>query len=714
MKDLDIEKFQADLEEELKQFDPKDGSVSDIADNFNNILDSVIEKHAPMKKRTNTIRPQPPWYSDDINDARKERRKAEKKWRSTGLNVHKEIYREKKLMVVHMIKKAKTQFYKDRLSKARGDQKVLFNCVDELLNKTKSSSLPSHSSKEDLANDMADFFMEKVRKIREDLDKIQTPGHSTADSSVSETYLTVLQPATQEEVKKTIMSSSSTTCILDPIPTNLLKQCLDVLLPSITAIINRSLLEAEVPACFKIAIIIPLLKKETLDPDIFKHYRPISNLAFLSKVLERIVSTRLCSHTDNHPNSERLQSSYKKFHSTETALVKIQSDALTSIDQQKCVVLLLLDLSAAFDTVDHAVLLDRLKTRFGIQDQALQWIISYFNDRRQTVVIDGHKSKEHTLTCNVPQGSVLGPKFFVDYESPLGNIIRSHGLTAHFYADDTQIYLSFTPGNEDVSIAKLEACVGEIRQWMASNFLKLNDEKTELIFLGTAQNLTKLTTTSVKVGDCTIEPSQDVRNIGAIFDKNLKMDKHVLSTCKTAWFRLYQIGKIRPYLSTEEAKSIVHAYVTSKIDQNNSLLVGCPDNLINKLQKVQNAAAKLIYKAKKFDHVTHLLKELHWLPAPDRITFKVLLLTYKALHGEGPLYLRNLLHWHLPSRTLRSADELLLKVPKTRLKTFGDRAFQAAAPRLWNSIPISIRQSSSTNIFKRSLKTHLFKTAYDC
>jgi len=240
---------------------------------------------------------------------------------------------------------------------------------------------------------MAEYFMEKVRKIRQSLEEIQVHGKPVHESSTSSTILSVLKPATEEEVKKIIMSSSATTCASDPIPTSLLKSSIDILLPTITHIINRSLAEAEVPDSFKMAIIIPLLKKETLDPELFKHYRPISNLAFLSKVLERVVAVRLNDHTDSHPNKEIMQSSYKKHHSTETALVKIENDILLAIDQQQCVILLLLDLSAAFDTVDHAILLDRLENRFGITGQALNWISSYFDNRNQIVLINGVKSR---------------------------------------------------------------------------------------------------------------------------------------------------------------------------------------------------------------------------------------------------------------------------------------------------------------------------------
>ena len=576
-------------------------SVSDLTDTYNSKVTAVLDKHAPTKKKTITVRPKPKWYSEDIDECRKEKRKAEKKWRKTKLTVHKQIYKEKQRSLNKMIANSKKNFYSDKLSKSQGDQKQLFRCVNELLNNTKSSSLPSHSNQKELADEMSEFFTQKIEKIRKELELFQSKNSKVYAEKESSVFQSVLHPATEEEVRKIIMSSSTTTCALDPIPTQLLKENLDILLPVITKIINRSLSESKVPDSFKLAIILPLLKKDSLDPDVFKHYRPISNLPFLSKVLERVVAVRLDSHS--HPNSEAKQSAYKKHHSTETALLKIQNDILLKIDNQECVLLLLLDLSAAFDTVDHTILLERLQTRFGITGAALKWVESYFENRRQQVLINDVKSDEVHLDCNVPQGSVLGPKFFLDYESPLGEIIRSHGVEAHFYADDTQLYLSFKPDKQEIAqgeaLTNLQNCISDVRAWMAANFLKLNDDKTELLVLGTPQQLEKVSIESVTVGNCQIEPSPTVRNIGAHFDQHLKMNHQVSLTCKAAWLRLYQIGKIRPYLTESETRSIVHAYVTSKIDQNNSLLLGIADNQIARIQRVQNAAAKLIFRKKE-------------------------------------------------------------------------------------------------------------------
>ena len=209
----------------------------------------------------------------------------------------------------------------------------------------------------------------------------------------------------------------------------------------------------------------------------------------MSKVLERIVAKRLDEFSNNHPHSEVMQSSYKRGHSTETALLKIQNDVLHAIDNKLCVILVLLDLSAAFDTVDHDILLNRPKLRFGIIDTAHKWFISYLAGRQQSVLINDIKSNQVELNCNVPQGSVLGPKLFIDYESPLGDIVRKHGLQVHFYADDSQIYFSFDPKFYDDAIARVEKCILEVREWMAKNMLKLNNDKTEYILLGTPQHI---------------------------------------------------------------------------------------------------------------------------------------------------------------------------------------------------------------------------------
>jgi hypothetical protein len=669
-----------------------------------------------LKSKTITVHPAAPWYNDEIMAAKRDKRKAEKKWRETGLVVHRQIYKSARDHVTTLIAKSKQDYYKERINSSADTQKTLFACVKELLHEKKPAKLPSYDSALELADRIATFFQDKITKIRDYLednqktfDMDQGPEMMLVSDSA---HMTLFDPATEEEVKKIIMASASKSCCLDPIPTHLLKKCLHVLLPIITKIINLSFKSAKFPDCFKIAAVIPLLKKVFLDPEILNNLRPVSTLPFVSKTLEKVAGKRMGTHKDKQRLHEKMQSAYRNGHSTETALVRIQNDLLTAIDNKKCVFLVLLDMSTAFDTVDHSVLLKRLSDRYGIRGHALAWVESYLSSRKQFVTIDGTRSSEQELDCNVPQGSVLGPGFFSDYNAPVGDIFRKHGVGYHLYADDTQVYLAFPPCSESDALKKLELCLEEVRLWMAKNYLKLNDSKTNFMVLGSSYNLKSISTTHITIGDADVQPSDSVKNIGATLDKHLKMDAQVNLTCKSAWFHLYQLGKIKKYLSDSQMKDVIHAFVISKLDQNNSLLVGSPKYLISKLQSVQNAAAKLVCGINRYDRVEPPLDKLHWLPVEQRIQFKLLLLCFKCLNGHGPEYLSELLIPYVPTRTLRSSCANSLVEPRSSMKTYGDRSFGVAGPRLWNRLPSSVKDSTSVNAFKKSLKTYLYKTAY--
>jgi len=470
---------------------------------------------------------------------------------------------------------------------------------------------------------------------------------------------------------------------------------------------------AHVPDALKTAVITPILKKPSLDPDAPGNYRPVSGLPYSSKLLEKVVSARLKTHRSSNDLYEPCQSAYRAGHSTETAAVKITDDIRREIDQGRVVVLVLLDLSAAFDTVHHDLLLDQLSSRFGLTGNALEWVASYLGDRTQSVCVNGITSSKKPLLWGVPQGSVLGPELFSDYSAPIMDIIRAFGLMGHCYADDTQIYDSFQPDvDEDNVLDRIHKGIEAIRRWMCTHKLKLNDAKTECIILGSAASLKKVRTTSIVVGGQVIQCSKSVRNIGAYLDQHMTMDNQVSNMCKSAWINLHRIRQIRQYVTSEQTKTLVHAYVTSRLDQFNALLCGLPESKLDKLRQVQHAAARLITGTRKYDHITRVMKSLHWLPVEQRIIFKVLLLVFKALTYHQPAYLKDLLCVYRPKRCLRSMKENKLVVPRTKLATYGDRSFSVIAPKLWNDLPPKIKACTTVPSFKSALKTHLFKIAY--
>ena len=600
-------------------------------------------------------------------------------------------------------------------------------CLNWLINffhKNSEVLLPAHDNAYNLATRFNNFFIQKIVNIRSDLQAVSVnlpslnslPSltETTVMSHPSPPVLSDFEPTTVAELLKIIRTSKATTCDLDPFPTKLLKECLDVLLPVILKIVNLSLSSGIMPSALKKALVLPLLKKINMILEIFKNYRPVSNLPYLSKIIERVVAKRVITHMDINNLYELLQSAYRAFHSCETALIRVQNDILRAVDRGQCVLLVLLDLSAAFDTVDHVKMLQILSDRLGVTGAALEWFRSYLSYRKQAVTIEGVESDVWDILFGVPQGSVLGPLLFTIYLMPLGDIIRKHNIMFHCYADDTQLYISFNTTSSNDALTKMEQCINDIRLWMASNFLKLNDDKTEVMLIGTPSMLNKIPSQTLRVGNDDITPTDTARNIGALFDMNLSMSRHVSQICKGAWNQLRQIGQIRKYLDSSSTATLMHSFISSRLDNFNSLLCGLPKNQITKLQRVQNAAVRMVTRHCKHDHITPILKNLHWLPVEKRITYKILLVTYKALNGQAPMYIRQLLSIRSSTRTLRSNSQILLNVPKCRLSTYGCRAFSFTAPFLWNNLPDNVRCASSIESFISLVKTLLFKEAYDC
>ena len=237
---------------------------------------------------------------------------------------------------------------------------------------------------------------------------------------------------TEIEIRNIIKLSPAKSCELDPLPTWLLKECIAKLVPTITDIVNMSLRDSLTPKSLKTAVIRPLLKKTGLDSDILKNYRPVSNLTFISKVIERVVSGRLNQQLIKNSMFGSLQSAYRDKHSTETVLIKVQNDILSALDAGSAAILLMLDISAAFDTLDHDILLSRLCNVYGITGDALDWFRSYLTGRMKSVVIKDAVSVDQEPGFGVPQGFVLGPKIYCMYTKPASDIIQRYGLSHHF------------------------------------------------------------------------------------------------------------------------------------------------------------------------------------------------------------------------------------------------------------------------------------------
>ena len=423
----------------------------------------------------------------------------------------------------------------ERITENSTDQRRLFRASKSLLNFSKGPGLPPSTSDYQLANDFGKFFAQKIANIRSVItNQIYLRASINATRTVTATrQFSEFNLLSESEVFDLITASSKKFCPLDPIPTKLLNECIDVLLPPITKIINRSLDSGYFPSTWKCALVRPLLKKDGLPP-VLKNFRPVSNLAFISKLVETVVARQLQHYLNCNNLFPVFQSAYLQNHSTETALLKVMNDILLNMNNQRVTLLILLDLSAAFDTVDHDTMVRRLEYSFGIQGKALSWFASYLSGRTQRIMINKSLSKAFKLECGVPQGSCLGPLLFTLYTSELFEIIKYHLPMIHCHADDSQVYISFSPNDKAEQLAvvrNMEDCIRNIRFWMLNNDLKLNDDKTEFLIIGTSQQLEKLDNIIIRVGDSDIHPVSLARNLGCWFDSRLSMASHITKMC---------------------------------------------------------------------------------------------------------------------------------------------------------------------------------------
>ena len=532
----------------------------------------------------------------------------------------------------------------------------------------------SPSLSQPLANSLASFFCQKIVALKESISSKLHSGPSPFDFDQPHAadLLSDFAPVTPAEVTRLLQSMSNKSSQLDYIPTSLLKSCADTFSLLISHLANLSFSQATFPTNFKLALISPLLKKPGLSKSDPSNFRPISNLNTIGKILERLALARLFPHVSVSPSFSPFQSAYRKFHSTETALLKLANDIFENIDSGKITILTALDMSAAFDTLDHATLLHRLKHTFGLSGFVISWIQSYLFSRSSFVKIDSSSSPITTILTGVPQGSVLGPLLFVLFISPIANVINpgqacNNLVSFHQYADDTQLYIGANSSSLPSQIASIESCTLRVHDWLLNNGLHLNPSKSEAIafFNPRSKPLQTLAESveSISVAGSPIKLQTSIKNLGVYLDSRLSFDKQVSETCKASYFHIRALRHIRSSLTAEAAKTVATAIVGSRLDYCNSLLAGTSVSNLSRLQLVQNTLARVVAQKSRFDHITPVLSELHWLPVRHRINFKIAAITHTVLQSQQPSYLAALIPRYAPVRSLRSSSSLSICVP---------------------------------------------------
>ena len=691
---VDREQYSSDLSKELKNIDG--------VQSYNEAALNLLNKHAPILSNNVVVRNHKPWYTKNVRLEKRHLRKLERSVKQR--RIHRDILIKGVRQFSNLLKTTKSAYYTKSLEHA--SQATVHKTAAALMGSRAVAQLPKSSCDKELAERFSIQFTEKPIKLQKLMNTpLDDQGGTPQFKMLSQFKL--LNP---QDARKIMQRSTLKTAPHDPIPASLFKDNMEILIPYVCNIVNTSITTCVVPPLLKHSVITPIYKQKQLDVEDVANYRPISQLPIMSKIKERHVTEQLQHHMNDNNINMVFQSAYRANHSTETALIRIHNDVTQALDQNRDVILILLDLKSAFDCLNHTIMINRLR-EIGISGDMLKWFESYLSGRTYSVKINQEYSNPVTSLHGVPQGSVLGPLLFNGYCLPLARVIEKHNIAFHMYADDTQLYLDFDPRDKNSSIARINACIKDIKMWLCANRLCINESKTEALLISKKETVA----TSIQNGNMTIPLLPSVTNLGAKIDNRCDMEKHALKMCTNACFHLQSIRKIRRCLTMESCKILVHSLVTSRLDYANILLCNAPDRVTARLERVQRSAARLIYGIHRYQRIsiTAVLHELHWLPVVIRIQYKVLVTVFKAYHSGTPQYLADLIKKHSPVRKLRSShNPNLLEEPKYTGEKFGSKSFCVAGPRFWNRLPAELREISSLDTFKKHLKTHLFQKHY--
>ncbi|KAL0883331.1 hypothetical protein ABMA27_016821 [Loxostege sticticalis] len=481
-------------------------------------------------------------------------------------------------------------------------------------------------------------------------------------------------------------------------------------LGAITAIINRSIADSVFPDSWKVAVVKPLPK--TSQPASVGELRPISILPCLSKVLERIVCDQLTGYLEEHNILPDLQSGFRRGHGTATALADVVDNLLTAQDKGMVSMLILLDFSRAFDSINIPLLLSKMRY-YGVEDGAIKWFHSYLTNRSQFVEIrsaDGTpvQSRAQAVTRGVPQGSILGPILYILYGADIVKNIKH--CSYHLYADDLQLYISFEPDDYDLAVRKVNSDLQSIAEWCLSNCLVLNPKKSKLILTGTSRNTSKLRNKSPKIelnGE-PIEQVDTVRNLGLVFDSQLRFDGHVSECVRSCFYRLKLLYKIRPYLSEMLRIRLCESLVLSRLNYCDTVYGPCLRGFsVRLVQRVQNACIRFCFNVPPRSHVTPFINDAGQLRMEARMKLHLATMLFDVINSAKPKYLYEKLAW-APARDghIRRACTYVFSTQIHRTAAFRG-SFRFAASRCWNDLPPPLRALKVKNTFKTRLKKYL-------
>ena len=485
---------------------------------------------------------------------------------------------------------------------------------------------------------------------------------------------------------------------LDKIPSKLLKIAADIIAPSLTAILTASINTGIFPNEWKESMVSPVYKSGARnDPS---NYRPISVIPVIAKIFERIVYDQLYEYLNNYNLLTTCQSGFRSLHSTLTALLEVTNSWSVNIDNGLINGVVFIDLKKAFDTIDHNIILKKLRN-YGVDLNSLKWFESYLTNRTKKCRVNDHLSSTNPVTCGVPQGSNLGPLLFLIYINDLPNCLKC--ATPRIFADDTSI--SYVANSMDELQSVVNSELENLHKWLNTNKLSLNIAKTEFMIIGSRQRVSAMDDRiTVEINDCEVEEVDSVKSLGVYIDKHLNWSAHIEKISKKIASAIGALKRIRPYVTTDAAVCVYRALIQPHFDYCCSVWDGLGQTLSCKIQKLQDRAARIVMQASYNASAGVLFDVLHWDNLSlRRKKFKANLM-FKILNGKAPTYLQELFSIRGIGYNIRNS-EMRLNLPKPRTD-YMKKSFCYSGAVLFNSLPQDIRKCQSLPQFKKTINEY--------
>lgn len=668
-------------------------NVNQMVDFVTSNLTTIFNIHAPMK--TVKISKSPaPWITDNMRLLMRLRNKAQSKYLKSKTDSNWEDYRRLRNLVTLTLRSEKKAY----LSHKFKTDPANFWRVLRLLNVNSTGNCDAGAVA--TADEFATFFTNSIPSINNNNANIF---NKYCDCPIPIGSRLSFKEITVNNFEMIFNQIKSNAMGADGLNLRLLSLVIPHLSVIFTFIINACIRQNIFPSLWKVANIIPVAKIES--PSNTSHFRPISILPTLSKVLEKVMSEQLSDHLSVHNIIPTTQSGFRSQHSTSTALLKVTDDIIRAYDDNKNTCLILLDYSKAFDLIDHTILLSKLKY-FGLNTDSLNLFVSYLQNRKQGVLLDGKVSRLVDTFRGVPQGSILGPLLFTLYTADFCRFLNR--VHSHQYADDFQIYHSFNIRDFDNAMICINENLNVISRISQEHGLVLNESKTQMMVFGRERAfVVDHICNKIKINDVFLEVSGSCRNLGVFFDSDLRYKSHVAMLLKRCYSKLRVLYQFKDILTSDVKLKLCESLILSQISYCDT--VYWPALLQqdkNTLQKLQNACLRFSFDARKFDHVSPLYAKSECLRLDSRYVIHLCSLIFKIHFSSKPQYLYQKLVRRADVHNRHTRFNFMYTMPKFKTTVF-QRSFSYNAVKCYNQLPSTVKNSTSFVTFKKNIRKYV-------